>query len=98
MAIVGSRPGEDHMRIVARVMIRIARDRLRLMDGGFRRLRRIEQPQSLVRRPARGVEMDRDIDAVVLDALEAADRLAEDDARARVFDGEVENLLTASHL
>src|SRR5436190_13634995 len=42
--------------------------------------------------------MDRDVDAVVLDALEASDRLAEDHAGARVLDGEVENLLAGADL
>src|SRR4029453_12772340 len=98
VAIIRSRSGPNHVRVIRAVIVAVARGGLRFVNRGARRHAAVDAPDSLVSGPARLIEMDRNLDAMVLDALEAADRLAENDARAGIFAGDVEYFLRGADL
>src|ERR1044071_4710368 len=88
--VVGARAGEDQMGKITRLIMRLARHRFSLMHARPRFDAGVELPQSFVSRPTRAVEMDRNIDAVILHPLKAADGLAKDHAGTGVFVGHLE--------
>src|SRR2546422_11617309 len=98
MTVVRARTCPNHMSEVAGLIIAIAGHCFGLMDASLRRYSAIELPQRFVRCPACLVERDRQINAVILHALETTDRLPEDDALARIFVGEFKYFLAGADL
>src|SRR6266403_342182 len=98
MTVIGSRSGPDHMGIVGRLIIAVAGYGFCFVDVASGRHSAIELPQCFIGRPAGLVEGDGQIDAMILNALEAADGLTENHPLAGIFVGEFKNLLTAPHL
>src|SRR5687768_1925636 len=85
VAVIRSRSGPNHVGVIGPVIIAVAGGRFRFVYPGASVHTAVDAPDRFVSRPARHVEIDRDIDAMILHALEPADRLAEDDTSARIL-------------
>ena len=84
MLVVSTGAGKDHVGKITGLIVALARHRFGLMHARPRFNATIELPQSFIGRPARAIEMDRNVDAMILHSLKAADGLAED-TRVRVY-------------
>src|ERR1700751_2472898 len=86
------------MSEVTALIVAVAGHGFRFMNTALGRHAAVEFPERFIGRPTRLIEGDRQIHAVILHALEAADGLAEDYTLARVFVGEFKNFLTGAYL
>src|SRR5262245_37480787 len=98
MTIVGTGSGPDHMGVIGSMIITVASGGLGFMDAVAGRYAVIQAPDRFIRRPARHVHADGNIDAVVLHPLKPADGLTEDDAGARILAGHVEDFSSSADL
>src|SRR5215510_13877328 len=98
VAIVCTRSRPDHVRIVGAMIVAVTGGRFGFVNARSRIHATVDAPDRLVSRPARRVEIYRNVDAVILHALKTPDGLAKDNAVASVFAGNVEDFLSGPDL
>ena len=98
VTVIGSRAGPHHVRVIGAVIIAIAGHCFCFVNRASGRHAAIDAPNRFVGRPARLIEFNLNIDAVVLHPLDASDRWTENDPGAGILAGHVENFLCRAHL
>src|SRR5215510_8448515 len=98
VAVVRARSRPDHVRIVGAMIVAVAGGRFGFVSARSRIHATVDAPDCLVSRPARHVQINRDVDAVILHALKTPDGLAKDYAVASVFAGNIEDFLSSADL
>ena len=98
VTVIRSRPRPNHVRIIRSMIVAVACRRFRFMCACASVHAAVNTPNRFVSRPSSHIKIDRNIDAVILHALKTADRLPENDARARVLAGDIEYFLGRADL
>src|SRR5262245_40234024 len=98
VTIVCARSRPDHVRIVGAMIVAVTGGCFGFVNTRSRFHATVDAPDRLISRPARRVQIYRDVDAVILHALETPDGLAKDYAVASVFAGDVEDFLSSADL